>query len=77
MDYTEHTRGLPDLSILIVSFNTRELTLACLSSIYDEKLETSIETLVWDNASTDGTVEAIRSEFPGVTVVASVGKATR
>ena len=67
MDYTEHTRGLPDLSILIVTFTTRELRLDCLGSILDEELGTSIETLVWDKGSTDGTVEAVGSEFKGVT----------
>jgi len=51
----------PTLSILIVSYNTRELTLACLDSIHAETLSTSFEIIVVDNASTDGSAAAIAS----------------
>jgi len=64
-----------DLSIVIVSYETRELTLACLEAIDDEvrtgkdaePLET--ETILVDNASTDGTAAAVRSRFSWVTVI--------
>lgn len=49
----------PELSILVVSYNTREMTLACLSSIKAGAPRTSYETIVIDNASTDGSAEAI------------------
>lgn len=56
----------PRLSILIVSFNTRELTVACLRSVYSGGAGTTpFEVLVVDNASVDGSVEAIRESFPG------------
>lgn len=52
------------LSILILSFNTKELILGCIESIqkqYKEQLDTKeFEIIVIDNASTDGTPEAIR-----------------
>ena len=49
----------PTLSIMIVSYNTCEMTLACIDSIVAETRETSFEIIVVDNISTDGSVEAI------------------
>jgi GT2 family glycosyltransferase len=49
----------PELSIIVVSFNTRAMTLACLDSIKGGAPRTSYETIVVDNASTDGSAEAV------------------
>jgi GT2 family glycosyltransferase len=57
------------LSILVVSYNTREMTLACLRSVMVET-RASFELIVIDNASTDGSAEAIASEFPGIILMA-------
>ena len=48
-----------DVSILIVSYNTRELTLAALDSIVAETKDVSYEIIVVDNASRDGSAKAI------------------
>ncbi len=56
---------LPTLSILIVSYNTRRLTLACLRSLALHPPRGRHEVIVVDNASKDGSVEAIRAECPG------------
>ena len=48
-----------DVSILIVSYNTRALTLAALDSIVAETKDVSYEIIVVDNASTDGSAAAI------------------
>lgn len=55
-----------DLSILIVSFNTRELTCACLRSVFEQTSSMNFEVLVVDNASADGSADAIAAEFPQV-----------
>ena len=52
------------LSIIIVSYNTRALTLDCIESVYDQTSPGSFELLVVDNASADGSAEAIREAFP-------------
>ncbi len=48
-----------DLSILIVSYNTRALTEAALSSILAQTNDVAYETIVVDNASSDGSAEMI------------------
>jgi GT2 family glycosyltransferase len=64
-----------DLSIVVVTWNTRQLVLECLASIASElrgegeSPGLSAETCVVDNASSDGTLEAIRQRFPWVHVV--------
>ena len=58
------------LDIVIVSFNTREDTLACLASIHAAPPRSLGTIFVVDNASSDGTVEAIRAAWPAVDVTA-------
>ncbi len=48
-----------DLSIIIVSYNTEELLKKCLESIFSQNRSISFEVIVIDNASTDGSAEAI------------------
>jgi GT2 family glycosyltransferase len=60
----------PDLSVIILSYNTRDLTLACLSSFLNEPDPAiQIETIVVDNCSTDNSVNDIRSQFPYVRII--------
>ncbi len=51
--------GTPALSILIVSYNTRAMTLACLDSVVRETQQVAYEIIVVDNASIDGSAAAI------------------
>ena len=50
------------VSIIIVSFNTRDMTLRCLHALYANLGELAAEVLVVDNGSQDGSVAAIRRE---------------
>ena len=59
------------LSVIIISFNTRELLLSCLSAIDRELGEVEHEVVVVDNASTDGSAGAASASFPGVKVIAN------
>ncbi len=67
---SEKTRPVA-LSVLIVSYETRALTLKCLESLFEQTRETAMEVLVWDNASKDGSPEEIARRFPMVELVAS------
>lgn len=58
-----------DLSIIIVNYNTRELTLQCISTVYESNIENNLEVFVVDNNSSDNSVEAIRQQFPNVILI--------
>jgi N-acetylglucosaminyl-diphospho-decaprenol L-rhamnosyltransferase len=57
------------LSVIIVSFNTRELTLAAIDAVL-RQLGSDGEIIVVDNASTDGSASAIARDFPQVNLLA-------
>jgi len=48
--------NLPDISIIIISYNTKQILKNCLDSIFENTRKISFELIVVDNASTDGTV---------------------
>ena len=63
-----------DLSVIVVTYNSRELTLACAASVLAEQQalplgSLQIELLVVDNASSDGTAEALRLAAPQARVL--------
>ncbi|MCX7682559.1 MAG: glycosyltransferase family 2 protein [Anaerolineae bacterium] len=61
------------LSVIIVSWNVRELLESCLRSLLADLALARVEAEVWvvDNASTDGTPEMVRRMFPEVKLLAS------
>ncbi|MGE5141205.1 MAG: glycosyltransferase family 2 protein [Rudaea sp.] len=60
----------PDLSIVVVSFQVRELLERCLASLQPIG-RPRLELWVVDNASTDGSAEMVASRFPGVRLIAN------
>lgn len=56
----------PDLTVIVVSYNTREMTLECLRSLYDETPDLELQVILVDNNSADGSAEAIAKDFPQV-----------
>lgn len=56
------------LYVVIVNYNTRGLLLACLRSLREVTIPHMV--IVVDNASSDGSAEAVRADFPGVTLMA-------
>ena len=57
------TISSPYLSVVILSWNTKELTLACLRSLRAHPCSRPMEIIVLDNASEDGSADAIALEF--------------
>src|SRR3989344_3699995 len=53
-----------DLSVIIVSFNTREKLRQCLRSVFGSQMKYSFEVFVVDNNSDDGSGQMVASEFP-------------
>ncbi len=60
---------MPDLSVVIVSYNTRELLRNCLQSLW-ESIGLELEIIVVDNASTDGSAAMVRDDFPEAQLLA-------
>ncbi len=60
-----------DLAIVVLNYNTKDLTLKCLESIFKKKWNISFKVWVVDNASTDTSVKEIRKNFPKVELIAS------
>lgn len=58
-----------DLSIIVVSWNTRELLRDCLVSVYRHTSGITFELFVVDNCSSDGSAEMVRTSFPGVILI--------
>ena len=59
------------ISVIIVNYNTEQLTLDCLKSIYEHTIEVDFEIIIVDNASSDNSVEAIKASYPLVKVIES------
>jgi len=60
-----------DLSIIIVSYNVRDLLLACLASLEGWLATTNqrVEVIVVDNASSDGSADSVRRRFPATKLI--------
>ncbi|MEM9037021.1 MAG: glycosyltransferase family 2 protein [Actinomycetota bacterium] len=56
----------PLVSVVLVSYETKDLTLIALRSLLEQAVKHPIEVIVVDNASTDGTAAAITTELPEV-----------
>ncbi len=60
-----------DLAIVILNFNTAALLRDCLHSIAAGNHALRLSVTVVDNASSDGSAEMVRAEFPGVKLIAN------
>lgn len=60
---------MPDLSIVIVNYNTREPLRRCLESIQARSGDLEVEIVVVDNASKDGSAEMVRQIAPKAIVI--------
>ncbi len=61
--------GAADISIVIVSYNVKELLLKCIESVRRFSGDFSIEIIVVDNHSSDHTVGSLKKLSPGVTLI--------
>ncbi|QQG41137.1 MAG: glycosyltransferase family 2 protein [Candidatus Woesebacteria bacterium] len=63
------TATKPELSVIILNYNTKELLEDCLNSVKSHMHEVPMEVIVSDNSSTDGGPEMIKKKFPWVTLI--------
>jgi len=62
---------MPDLGICIVNWNTRELLDRCLQSIHEHAGALSVDVIVVDNASSDGSADMVSAKHPWVRLTAN------
>lgn len=62
---------MPDLSVIIVNWNVRDLLRRSLHSVLAPRRACGLEVIVVDNGSRDGSVEMVRTEFPQVHLIAN------
>lgn len=58
-----------DVSIIIVSYNTKDLLKNCIISIFEQVKDLSFEIIVVDNGSKDGSVTMLKNNFPSVKII--------
>jgi len=63
------TGSMSDTVVIIVSYNTRDLTLQAIAATRTATNGLDARTIVADNGSADGTVEAVRAAYPDVTIL--------
>ncbi len=59
----------PQVAIVVVSYNTRDLLLECLASVVESTQDRSAQLVIIDNSSEDGSYEAIREAYPHATAI--------
>ncbi len=62
---------MPNLAIIIVNYNTRELLATCLQSVYASRTDLPFHVLVVDNLSSDGSTDMAQARFPQATLIVS------
>ena len=59
----------PDLSVIIVNWNTKELLLNCIESFYRAVKGLGFEIFVVDNGSSDGSPDSVQRRFPEIELI--------
>jgi GT2 family glycosyltransferase len=60
-----------DLGIVILEWNTRDLLIRCLETVYASEGDFTYQVVVVDNASSDGSAEMVRQTFPQAQLIVS------
>lgn len=67
----DHEATEIELTVVVVSYNTRDLTLRALETLFANAGQVTMHVVVWDNASADGSADAIADAFPQVELIRS------
>ena len=63
------SNGKIEVSIVIVSYNTKQLLQNCLESVIKQTHDVSYEIIVSDNGSTDGSIQLLKEKFPSIILI--------
>lgn len=72
---SERPRAPRTVAVLMTSFNRRSTTLRCLTELFRQDLPPGVTmtVILVDDASRDGTAEAVRAQFPSVRAIVGTG----
>ncbi len=59
------------VGVVIVNYNTKDLTLDCLDSILKKRWKSKLEVVLVDNNSTDGSISAVSKKYPELKIIKS------
>jgi len=60
---------MPDISVILVSYNTIEMTKTALSHLFSSLQNIEMEVIIIDNASKDHSADILRKEYPQITLI--------
>ena len=60
---------MAELAVVVLSYNTREVTSRCLRELFATSSQIALQVVVVDNASRDGSADAIAAEFPAARLI--------
>jgi len=63
----------PDISVIIVTYNSAQVIIACIESIMNNSKEVGTEILIVDNGSTDNTCEILEQNYTDITIISGHG----
>lgn len=63
--------GAAEVTVIMVSYNTRELTLKAIETLLRNAGDVLFKLVVWDNASADGSADAVAERFPEIELIRS------
>lgn len=67
MEHPQKNR--PDVSVIIVNYNTKDLLMDCVESIQKNARGASLEIIISDNGSTDGSMQEFQKRFPKAKII--------
>ena len=64
---------IKNIAILLTCYNRKNTTLHCLENVFLQKIAAHIDVYLCDDASTDGTSDAVKKHFPQVNIIEGNG----
>ncbi|MFA5793981.1 MAG: glycosyltransferase family 2 protein [Candidatus Brocadiia bacterium] len=61
--------AVPEVSIIVINYNTKDLLLGCLNSVFNKVKTSGCLVTVVDNGSSDGSIEAVRQYYPTAEII--------